>query len=218
MIRKLLLWSLLCPLLWACGNDDDYVYPNVIMELVDLQTDATGAAAYLITDNGTQWHLQPHEGLDALVPDTIYRTVSMYSPLSLEGGAYQEAIIYNAQPVISPLPKPEDKVEEIKTDPVTLQSIWRSGRYLNLIVQAKVKDQKHTYGFIENGLTQEADGTQTLHLTLYHDCNNDLEGFDSSIYLSVPLWAYEGILNKGDKVTFSLNTYKEGMTSRTFEY
>ncbi len=206
------------PMLWACGNDDDYIYPNVIMELVDLQTDATGAAAYLITDDGIQWHLQPREGLDALVPDTTYRTVSMYSPLSHVGSSMQEAIIYNAQPVISPIPHPANEVDGIKTDPVTLQSIWRGGRYLNLIVQAKVKNQKHIYGFIENELVKEKDGTQTLHLTLYHDRNNDQEGFDSTLYLSVPLWAYSNVLHKGDKIVFHLNTYKEGMTNRTFEY
>ena len=53
---------------------------------------------------------------------------------------------------------------------------------------------------------------------LYHDRKGDVEGFDQKYYLSVPLWHYQGILNKGDEIVFQLNTYKEGMTSRTFTY
>ncbi len=217
MIKKLLLLALLLPWLCSCNNDD-YVYPNVITEMIDLQTNETGVATYLVTDDGIRWHLQPHKGLDGLVPDTTYRTVSMYSPLSHVDEIVQEAILYNTRLVIADLPKPEATVDGIKLDPVILQSIWRSGRYLNLIIQVKMKDQKHSYGFIEHQLAKKADGTQELNLTLYHDRNNDVEGFNSTVYLSVPLWVYEDVLRKGDKIVFHLNTYKEGIISRTFEY
>mgnify|MGYP000508053380 FL=1 len=107
--------------------------------------------------------------------------------------------------------------DRIKTDPVAIQSIWRGGNYLNLILQVKVKDQKHGYHFIENKL-ENKDGEQTLYLTLYHDRNNDIEGFNRKVYLSVPLWAYAGKLHKGDKIVFNIRTYKEGMTSRIFYF
>jgi hypothetical protein len=55
-------------------------------------------------------------------------------------------------------------------------------------------------------------------LTLYHDRNNDIEGFNRKVYLSVPLWAYAGKLHKGDKIVFNIHTYKEGMTSRIFYF
>ena len=93
----------------------------------------------------------------------------------------------------------------------------RGGNYLNLILQVKVKDQKHGYHFIENKL-ENKDGEQTLYLTLYHDRNNDIEGFNRKVYLSVPLWAYAGKLHKGDKIVFNIRTYKEGMTSRIFYF
>ena len=83
-------------------------------------------------------------------------------------------MLYNTQLVISPVPLSESKFKEIKTDPVAIQSIWRGGNYLNLILQVKVKDQKHGYHFIENKL-ENKDGEQTLYLTLYHDRNNDIE-------------------------------------------
>ena len=87
-----------------------------------------------------------------------------------------------------------------------------------MVLQIKVKDQKHDLSFIDNGITTNADGTQTLALTLYHDRKGDVEGFDEKYYLSIPLWHYQDKLNKGDQIVFQLNTYKEGMTSRNYTY
>ena len=66
--------------------------------------------------------------------------------------------------------------------------------------------------------TTNADGTQTLTLTLYHDRKGDIEGFNEKHYLSIPLWHYQDILNKGDQIVLQLNTYKEGMTSRNYTF
>ena len=52
----------------------------------------------------------------------------------------------------------------------------------------------------------------------YHHRKDDVEGFMQKYYLSVPLWHYQGKLNKGDTIVFELYTYKEGMTQRTFTY
>ena len=194
-MRKVVILSFLTSLLLGACGEDDYVYPNVL----------------------TEWRIQSRTGLDGLAPDTTYRTVTMYAPLTDSEEAEKEAMLYNTQLVISPVPLSESKFKEIKTDPVAIQSIWRGGNYLNLILQVKVKDQKHGYHFIENKL-ENKDGEQTLYLTLYHDRNNDIEGFNRKVYLSVPLWAYAGKLHKGDKIVFNIRTYKEGMTSRIFYF
>lgn len=187
-MKKIVILSLLAPLLLgACGGEDDYVYPNVLTDMIDLKTDDTGTGRYLITDEGTEWRIQSRTGLDGLVPDTTYRTVTMYAPLTDREGTEKEAMLYNAQLVVSPVPLPEAKFKEVKTDPVAIQSIWRGGNYLNLILQVKSKDRQHSYHFVENKL-EERDGERTLHLTLYHDRNEDIEGFDRTVYLSVPLW------------------------------
>lgn len=216
-MKKFVILSFIFPLLLSACSDDDYVYPNVLTEMIDLKTDNTGTGRYLITDEGTEWNIQARTGLDGLVPDTTYRTVTMYAPLTTDGTTEKEAVLYNTQLVLSPIPLPEAKFKDIKTDPVAIQSIWRGGNYLNMILQVMVKDRQHTYHFIENKL-ENKDGEQTLYLTLYHDRNSDIEGFDRKVYLSVPLWAYAHILRKGDKIVFNINTYKEGMTSRTFIY
>lgn len=204
-------------LLASCG-EDEYVYPDLITEMSCLKTDASGYGTQIITDDGTTWHLQEGNRPDSLTADSLYRVVSRFAPLTTSDASKAEATVYSLWSVTSPLPKAEDKYENIKTDPVSIQSIWRSGDYLNMILQVKVKDQKHELSFIDNGILQNPDGSQTLTLTLFHDRKNDIEGFDQKFYLSVPLWHYQGILNKNDTIMFRLNTYKEGMTCRTFVY
>ncbi len=213
MKKRVLFWLMLPLLLPSCS--DDYVYPSVLTEFIDLQTDDTGTARYLITDSGTTWHIQERSGLDGLVTDTVYRTVSMYAPIT---DSENEAILYSCKTIVSPIPMSEEAFTQVKTDPVSIQSIWRSGSYLNLILLVMIKDQNHSYHFIENQLEYNEDGTRTLYLTLFHDRHDDVEGYSSTVYLSVPLWAYADRMAEGDSIVFSLNTYEEGMTSRTFVY
>ena len=199
-------------LLIACGKED-YVYPNLITEMACLKTDGNGIGTQIVTDQGIVWHLQKDNRPDSLTADSTYRVVSRLAPLG-----ESEAQAYAFWKVIAPLPKPEKESETIHADPVSIQSMWRSGDYLNMVLRIKVKDQEHELSFIENGITANTDGTQTLMLTLFHNRKGDIEGFDQKFYLSVPLWHYQEKLNKGDRIVFQLNTYQEGMTSRTFIY
>ena len=199
-------------LLTACG-EEEYVFPDLITEMSCLRTDSKGFGTQIITDEGTIWHLQEGSRPDSLTADSLYRVVSRFAPV-----ADSEAVAYSFWEVISPLPKPENEYGSIHMDPVSIQSIWRSGDYLNMVLQVKVKDQEHELSFIDNGVVTNTDGSQTLTLSLFHDRKNDVEGFDQKFYLSVPLWHYQEKLNKGDAIVFQLYTYKEGMTTRTFIY
>ena len=199
-------------LLTACG-EEEYVYPDLITEMSCLKTNAEGFGVQIITDNGTVWNLKEGNRPDSLTADSVYRVVSRFAPV-----ADSEAVAYSFWKVISPLPKPESEYESIHLDPVDIQSIWQSGDYLNMVLQVMVKDKEHELSFIDNGITSNTNGTQTLHLTLFHHRKDDVEGFMQKYYLSVPLWHYQGKLNKGDTIVFELYTYKEGMTQRTFTY
>lgn len=217
-LKRTLVYLLCLPALVTACSEDDYVYPDLVTEIVCLKTDAKGKGNLLVTDQGKEWSIQPVTGLDDLSVDSTYRVISKYVPLSNAGGTKQEAKVYAVQGVTAPIPLPEAKFKNIKTDPVEIQSIWRSGDYLNLILQVMVKEELHGFHFIENKIETGEGGIKTLHLTLYHDKKGDAEAFYRKTYLSVPLWAYKGRLNKGDRIIFRLNTYKEGMTSRTFTY
>ena len=199
--------------LTSCGEEENYVFPNLVTEMVCLKTDANGYGTHFITDKGQTWYLQEGNQPNKLTPDSVYRVVSRYAPIN-----ETDAQAYSFYQTISTLPIPESECGFIHTAPVSIQSIWRSGDYLNMVLQIMVKDQKHELAFIENGITENADGTKTLTLTLYHDRKNDVEGFDEKYYLSVPLWHYRDKLNKGDRIVLQLNTYREGMTSRSYTY
>ena len=108
-MRKVVILSFLASLLLGACGEDDYVYPNVLTDMIDLKTDHTGTGRYLITDEGTEWRIQSRTGLDGLAPDTTYRTVTMYAPLTDSEEAEKEAMLYNTQLVISPVPLPESK-------------------------------------------------------------------------------------------------------------
>ena len=197
----------------ACG-EEEYIYPDLITEMTCLKTDSEGIGTEIVTDDGQVWHLQEGNRPDSLTADSTYRVVSRFAPIT-----DSDAKVYSLWKVISPLPKPEREYQSTHTDPVSLQSIWRSGDYLNMVLQVLVKDQEHDLSFIESALrTNETNRKQTLILTLYHDRKGDVEGFYQKFYLSVPLWHYKGILNKGDQIVFQLNTYKEGVIQRTFTY
>lgn len=214
VLLKILSTFFIVSLLCACG-EEEYVYPDVLTEFVCLKTNEQGKGAQLITDEGKTWEIpESQRPSDKLTPDSIYRVVSKYVPLP----GTEEADVYALQSVIAPLPKAESEFEDIHTDAVTIQSIWRSGDYLNLILQVMVKDKAHEFGFIDEGITTNEDGSRTLKLTLFHNRDNDVEGFYRKAYLSVPLWHYQDVLTPGDLITFQLNTYEEGMTSRTFIY
>jgi len=211
--------SFLCLLLAAC-KEETYVYPSVITEFIDLQTDATGTITHLIADDGEHYAVQPREGLDGLHADTLYRTVSVYQILNEQtDGNEPEAILYSSRTVISPYPvKAAAWKDSIYTDPVDIQSIWRSGDYLNLILEVRRKDQTHAFYFIEDSISADASDIRTLNLQLFHNSNNDYEAFTEQAYLSVPLRRYRDTLHTGDKIRFRLNTYKEGETYRDFTY
>ena len=155
-------------LLSACG-EEEYVYPDLITEMSCLKTNSEGFGTEIITDDGKVWHLQEGNRPNNLTADSTYRIVSRFAPISTS-----EAQAYSFWSVIAPLPKAENEYPTIKTDPVNLQSIWQSGDYLNMVVKVMMKNQEHELSFIDNGISSQADGTQTLTLTLFHDRKNDV--------------------------------------------
>ncbi|MGL4851608.1 MAG: hypothetical protein ACRC3Z_02985 [Phocaeicola sp.] len=202
-------------LLIGCSKEA-YVYPELTTEFINLGTDNTGVGKYLLTDQGERLAIENTTGLGGLKKDTVYRVVSRHAPI--DGFDETTVRVYAIESVIAPIPVHESEFREIYTDAVELQSIWRKEEFINMVLRVKVKDTAHGFHFIENRIELEEDGTKTLYLTLYHDRKEDVEAFYRTSYLSVPLWHYSNQLKEGDKIVFQLNTYKEGMTSRTFIY
>lgn len=217
-MKALTLYALLLGVsVLASCKKDDYVYPEVQTEFIGLRTDASGNGTTLLTDKGESFRIQTRSGLDGLVADTLYRTVSVYARLGDNADA--DVKLYSCSLVLSVKPITRSAFKDgVKTDPVNIQSMWRSGDYLNMVLLVPVKETKHLFYFIDEGITEEEGGVRTLHLRLYHDSADDYAAFTRRSYLSVPLWCYAGKLRTGDKVRFALNTEEEGETYRDFDF
>ena len=200
--------------LCSCGEDNDFVYPNLITELGEMRTDKDGNIQTLSIDNGTTFDIQNKDKYSGLIKDSLYRVLASY--VQVEDGSNQIEI-KSIRLAVSSKPIKRDMLKNVETDPVELQSIWTSGNYLNVYVISKVKDIPHVYRFVEDSITS-SDGHKTLHLTLLHQRNNDIEGYNRTVYLSVPLYPYQQSFTRQDSVSFSLNTYQKGFIRRTFPF
>ena len=195
-------------------KDDDYVYPPVLTEIVLARINENGSIRDLNTDKGESYRVENGGRFTGYRPDSVYRMVCIYE--LNEATAETTTQIYSVRNTVSPIPiLPEKLIGGIKTDPVNVQSIWRSGDYLNVVLLVKIQSGKHLFHFIETGNEEEA-GSHKIDLTLYHDKQDDVEGYSQRAYLSVPLKQYN--LTASDSVFFTLNTYKQGFKTYAFAY
>ncbi|MGN1218414.1 MAG: hypothetical protein ACI4TD_10640 [Phocaeicola sp.] len=209
---------LCCTSVFTACKDEEYVYPSVLTEMVDIKTDSSGKLSYIDTDYGSSYKINERSGLEGFTPDSVYRTLSIFETLDSESNS-MSATLYSCQFVISFIPSTEDKFKDgIKTDPLDIERIWRSGDYINMVLDVKAKDKTHIINFIDYGINENPDGSSTLSITLYHNQNGDYEAFTKKAYASVPLWPYKEKLKQGDKIEITVNTYKEGITKREFNY
>ncbi|RGN51199.1 hypothetical protein DWW69_04475 [Bacteroides sp. AF16-49] len=201
---------LLTSFIMGC-SDDEYVYPPALTELLSVRTNASGTIDYLLPDRSAGLRVENGSKYSGMVPDSIYRLVAIYE---IKDAKEPSAYIYTIGNVIAPEPIGQEQLAgEMKTDPVNIQSIWRSGDYLNMILLVKAQNKKHSFHFIE---AQGANQTSCLRLTLYHDKGEDVEAYTQKAYLSVPLKKYSGIFSEGDPILFTINLYKEGL--RTYQF
>ena len=175
----------------AC-NKEDYHYPDVITDLVELETDSSSNIHLIRTDDGVLYSPDKTIAFKDSTPDSLY----------------------NVHSVISPFPKGPDFFKEgIKTDPVKITSIWKSGGYINLHLGVLTKGRAHKYHFLNLGKSRNSMGKATQRIQLFHSQEEDPEAYTREIFLSCPLNKLD--LQSGDSIIFSINTY-EGIKVYTF--
>ena len=203
-----------CFLFTSCG-DDDFEYPNIVTELAEITiASSAGNLIQFSTDKGELWTIANNVKLEGMKSDSIYRKIATYEPMS-----ENKAILYSLDFPVASLPIKETEIKgPVTTDPVQIQRLWKTDRYLNAVAEVKVKDKQHSFSFIDKGCRGNSNGTKTLQILLSHDKNNDIEGFTEKVYLSIPLWPYENELRTGDSICFEVNTVKEGYITKTIPY
>lgn len=203
--------------LTACERDSydkgTGAYSLTTADFVEAHTDADRLVGSAETDGGQQLTLtQPLAPAWATVADTTYRAILYYN--QAEGSRVQPLSITQ---VAVFTPKPRAELEQVKTAPLTFESAWmsRGGKYLNVGFYLKTGEvagddrPRHTLGVVGDGTRQNADGTRTALVTLYHDQGGVPEYYSNKYYISILCSDCEC-----DSIALSINTYK-GMVVKT---
>lgn len=209
-----LMMAVLALLICGCGQaDEDYRYPSVLTDYVCLATGAAGKVERMLLDNGASYSVsfaETYEKVPAFKADTLYRVVGVYELNAAEQEV--EAVIYSIGSVVSVVPVPLHKGEQMHQEPVYLQSIWLSGGYLNMVLEVKALNGKHSIGFVDT----TPEGMQGKEFAFYHKVVDDVEAYRQKLYGSIPLGPFEENLQQGDTLRFVVNTYDDGLCS--YEY
>lgn len=176
-------------------------YSQMTAEMADGYTSAAKQVVRFTTDNEETFNVTtPFSSTLMPKADTVYRAVFYYNKQG------NEAQVMGLSRVLVANPRSFD---DLKTDPVKLESIWmaRSRRYLNLSfyimlgsTDSEAAQQK--IGCQRDTLISHANGKTTLCLTIYHDQADVPQYYSQRTYLSIPMEAINP-----DTVIVTVNTY-----------
>ncbi len=189
-------------LLGTACSDDENPLPNIQTMLADMTPDANGQVGELtLDDGGVKTLAKPLKGLKA---DSTYRIWAVYevqTPTCVS--------LIGCTPVLAAAPKVY-AADKVHTDALSVVSCWQGASYINLHIGIKgTNTGKHYFGFNRGELTDNGNGTRTLHITLLHDQHGDPAYYTTEMYLSMPLKPLAGMLRPStDSVSVSVNTFR----------
>lgn len=210
MVYKIWMYAILLLLLASCESDSydkgEGELSLATAEFVEAHANGNKQMDYVITDNDERLTVSPQPSVKWMTtPDSLYRALLYYNNV---GEGIIEPLSITQVPTLSIYP--DWMIQDIKTDPVTFESIWQSanGKYLNMAFYLKIgevgKDAElHTISIIQDTIIQNADGTATSFMCLYHDQGDMPEHYSSKCYISIPRDSI-----KADSVCMGINTYK----------
>lgn len=200
-----LLWLL--GLLTACSGDD-YHYPSVKLEFLTARSGSNGYLTSVMTDKGETYAVTQDDSGLRVGADSTLRILSQYELLP-EG-----VRLYAVARAISPLPLKADAFKEgVVTDPVEFISIWKGWNYLNLLINVREPQGRHSFHFVEEQAEASA-----VQLRLYHKSESSVQAYGQRVYLSIPLAPYLNQCGEeGLTVSFTLQTY-QGEVTHTFHF
>lgn len=194
----------------AC-SDDEAPARAYRQDLAELLTDASGFITRLVLDDGDTLALINAGSRGPLVPDTAYRVAALYElhPAGAELLSY--SAVFSPRPVVLTGNLPE-------CDPLSLDALWRGGRYVNFLISFRAGGETHSVAFGDAGITDRPDGSRLLNLELYHSRGTDPAYYKQQVYLSCPLAGYADLLTPGrDSVAVSVLT-DEGRVERRLPF
>ena len=195
------LMLMVCMLFTSCEEEKTYL-PAYIQDLGEIKSDTQGYAQTLTLDQGEI--LQISNQVGSLKADTITRVRALYQKLENQS-IWLSSIASVLTPHLAHI-----KQESRKTDPVTLIACWKGQNYINFRLDiAGTTQGKHIFGFHENNLFKNPDGSQRLQAILLHDRNGDPEYYTRETFISLPLRPLQNRLQAGrDTIEIDIPTYK----------
>lgn len=211
MVMPAALFAAMVLFLVSCAEKGE-PYPDIITEMADIHSDHNGRLCDFVTDKGkcytiTNTNLRPHR------PDTVYRAVVGFVPETAYNSTVSEATVYSlaAAKVLS------DSTAIVRHDPTGIESMWVSGRYINMQLTAKTQGGLHFWGYaIDN--QDVADNVSRLYshhyLSLHHVQGRDPLSYSATVYCSISVPSIP-LYQTGDTVSVTVHTFN-GAKSWTF--
>lgn len=183
-------------LMFSACSDDRNSIPAWEEAYVDILTNSEGIAATLCTDDGIRYSIDtPPASIypaknccyevgipkGSLAADTLYRCISYF-----EKTGNNRVRLNTTNAIVAVVPSVDSR---LGTDPVSMQSVWRGGRYLNIYLTVKGTNGKHTFACVEDSIVQNGENS-ILHLTLRHRSTETIDGFPRKAYISCILEKY----------------------------
>lgn len=194
-----------------CDKDDDYVYPDVLTDFMDIYTNGESMVDYIHPDASGILSLERQLAGQGLSSDTLYRAVGMYALPDADGRtlAYSVSLVYAEPPIRL------GEGLKARMDSLYVESVYRGGNYLNIVAQPMMQTKAHVYAFVEDSVVTRG-GHTSVYFTLVHNQNDDRESFPRRVYLSIPLKQYA--LSQGDTVCLRANVYGVGIKAWRIPY
>lgn len=193
MKKTLFLLTVLTAMICSCddGDKDEDVYPSIITELADVDTDADGVLTKMRTDNGKSYSIVNR--VSGLKESSTFRILCGYTPVSDDKvNLLQAQLAYYLC----------DSTSVLSTDPTPVLSVWRAGRYINMQLAPLTQGGVQYWGFA----VDKVEGTHT-YLSLHHNQNGDPASYTKNVYASLDVNALTET-SEGDIITLTINTPK----------
>lgn len=201
----MLLTLLLAIVIGACTNESyesgDGKYSYLRADFCMVHTADSSLADYAVTDaDETIPFASPvHVGW-ATTSDSLYRALVYYNTSTRQ--------VFSVSQVSVVTPKSRLQLVAVPTDPMTLESVWVSGGYLNIRFALKTGtseniDAQQQIGLVLDSVSISATGRQVYYLRLLHAQNGVPEYYSVHGYMSMPITA----AMSGATLNLTINTY-----------
>ena len=192
MARYLMLVCLIILTLlgWACSDDDNERFPNMVTEFANVRSDSLGQLYEFTTDGGETYSIQNRlTGYDTC---RVYRTVCGYEAQGRLATIYELQGVYVLR----------DSSAVARHDPTDVLSVWGTPHYLNMQLIPKTHGGRHHWGFVLDSLK-----SGHAFLSLHHSQNGDDTAYTTTVYASLPLDSIRG-LQPGDSVSLFIQGFQ----------